>query len=324
MNIALRNIGHMTSLSTRQNIVARSNLIIGSALQSTTSVAATTTTTPTWQQYRNMTVVGHSYFKKQSKEYHRNSTQYAVSDRTALAKMEKEFVMPPRHEPRGISDNFARFAVWSLRKLSNLFFKEKYIHYACVLETVAAVPGMVAGMLQHLKTLRNMEHNNWIKVLLDEAENERMHLMTFMEISMPTKWERVGIASVQAIYWNCFLVFYLLSPRTAHRFTGYLEEEAVLTYTNMLRDLDDGKVKNVEAPKIAIDYWGLPEDAKLRDVIMVIRQDECDHRDVNHTISDHIRSHNEDNAIVIPSEVHPQETKKSHAVSSHEHKEKDN
>eukprot|EP01133_Synstelium_polycarpum_P015235 gene15235-18031_t len=225
---------------------------------------------------------GHSQFKKQSPEFHRNSTLYAVSPRETLTKLEQTFVMPERHVPKSVSDYFARYAVLCLRKLSNLFFKEKYIHYACVLETVAAVPGMVAGMLNHLKVLRNMEHNNWIKILLDEAENERMHLMTFMEISMPTKIERWSIAAVQAAYWNVFLVFYVIAPSTAHRFTGYLEEEAVITYTNMLKDLDAGKIENCQAPDIAVHYWGLPENATLRDVVIVIRQDEVDHGHVNH------------------------------------------
>jgi len=37
---------------------------------------------------------------------------------------------------------------------------------------------MVAGMLIHLKSLRKMQDDKgWIKILLDEAENERMHLM---------------------------------------------------------------------------------------------------------------------------------------------------
>ena len=58
------------------------------------------------------------------------------------------------------------------------FFKKKYGHRAVVLETVAAVPGMVAGMLLHLKY-----DKGWIKILLDEAANERMHLMTFIKIA---------------------------------------------------------------------------------------------------------------------------------------------
>lgn len=60
--------------------------------------------------------------------------------------------------------------------------------HAMLLETVAAVPGMVGGMLLHLKSLRRFEHSGgWIKALLEEAENERMHLMTFIELSQP-KW----------------------------------------------------------------------------------------------------------------------------------------
>jgi len=167
-----------------------------------------------------------------------------------------------------------------------LVFREKYIHYACVLETVAAVPGMVAGMLHHLSCLRFMEHDNWIKTLLDEAENERMHLMTMIDLSKPTRFERTLIAIAQFGYWHAFLMLYAISPKTAHRFTGYLEEEAVITYTNMLIDIDTGRVKNVKAPPLAIEYWGLPEDATLRDTILVIRADEMEHRDVNHRFSE--------------------------------------
>ncbi|EGG23662.1 hypothetical protein DFA_05796 [Cavenderia fasciculata] len=223
--------------------------------------------------------------KDPSPEYHRHSTSHAYSKREHLDKIEKEFVTPTRYEPKTFGDHFARYAVKSLRLLSNMFFKEKYIHYACLLETVAAVPGMAGGMLQHLHSLRTCQNNYVIKTLLDEAENERMHLMTFIEITKPTFGERVLIALAQAAYLVDYTILYLVSPKTAHRFVGFLEEEAVLTYTNMLRDLDAGLVENVNAPAIAKAYWGLPEDAKLRDVIMVIRQDEVEHAHVNHDIS---------------------------------------
>ncbi len=53
-----------------------------------------------------------------------------------------------------------------------------------MLETVAGVPGMVGGLWQHLTALRKMrDDEGWIRTLLDEAENERMHLMTFIEIA---------------------------------------------------------------------------------------------------------------------------------------------
>lgn len=155
-----------------------------------------------------------------------------------------------------------------------------------MLETVAAVPGMVGGMLLHLKSIRKFEHSGgWIKALLEEAENERMHLMTMMELVKPKWYERLLVMLVQGIFFNSFLVCYVMSPRLAHRVVGYLEEEAIHSYTEFLKDIDDGKIENVAAPAIAIDYWRLPKDATLKDVVTVIRADEAHHRDVNHFAS---------------------------------------
>jgi len=152
-----------------------------------------------------------------------------------------------------------------------------------VLETVAAVPGMVGGMLTHLKCLRRMiDDNGWIKTLLEEAENERMHLMTFIEVCKPTLFERFVIVAVQWVFWICFFLVYLASPKTAHRIVGYFEEEAVVSYTHYLAEIDEGRSENVAAPQIAIRYWNLPADATLRDVVLVVRADEAHHRDVNH------------------------------------------
>ena len=85
-------------------------------------------------------------------------------------------------EPKNLSDKVALSFTKFLRFLADTFFKKRYGHRAVVLETIAAVPGMVAGMILHLKSLRKMEDDRgWIKTLLDEAENERMHLMTLSE-----------------------------------------------------------------------------------------------------------------------------------------------
>jgi ubiquinol oxidase len=155
-----------------------------------------------------------------------------------------------------------------------------------MLETIAAVPGMVGGMLLHLKSLRKFQHTGgWIKALLEEAENERMHLMTMVELVKPSWHERLLVITAQGVFFNGFFVFYILSPKIAHRFVGYLEEEAVSSYTQHLNAIESGKVENVPAPAIAIDYWRLPKDATLKDVITVIRADEAHHRDVNHFAS---------------------------------------
>lgn len=164
--------------------------------------------------------------------------------------------------------------------------QERHGCHAMMLETVAGVPGMVGGMVLHLRSLRRFEHSGgWIKALLEEAENERMHLMTVGELVKPVWHERLLVLAAQGVFFNAFFVFYLLSPKIAHRFTGYLEEEAVISYTDYLKAIEDGKIENVPAPAIAIDYWRLPKDARLLDVITVIRADEAHHRDVNHFAS---------------------------------------
>jgi ubiquinol oxidase len=187
------------------------------------------------------------------------------------------------HKPENMSDKVALAFTKLLRFIADTFFKKKYGHRAVVLETVAAVPGMVGGMLIHLKSLRKIkEDKGWIKTLLDEAENERMHLMTFINIAQPTLFERILIIIAQFIFIILYLIIYLISARTAHRIVGYFEEEAVISYSQYLKEIEDGKIENVKAPKIAIDYWNLPLNSTLKDVIKVVREDEAGHRDVNH------------------------------------------
>jgi ubiquinol oxidase len=193
-----------------------------------------------------------------------------------------------RHKtPDGFSDRIALGIVKFMRLFADAFFSKRYGHRAVVLETVAAVPGMVGGLLQHLKALRHIrEDEGWIRELLDEAENERMHLMTFIHIAKPSLFERGLIMVGQAIFFNTYFFLYLFAPKTAHRVVGYLEEEAVISYTGYLAQVDSGAVENVPAPKIAIDYWKLAPNARLRDVIIAVRADEAKHRDVNHGFAD--------------------------------------
>ena len=188
------------------------------------------------------------------------------------------------YQPINISDRVALFFTKSMRFFADTFFQKRYGHRAVVLETVAGVPGMVAGMWTHLTSLRKMKtgYGPKIRTLLDEAENERMHLMTFIEIAKPNAFERILVLIAQAIFWNMFFLIYVFFPRTAHRIVGYFEEEAVYSYTEYLREIDSGALPNIAAPKIAIDYWNLPENATLRDVVIAVRDDEAKHRDVNH------------------------------------------
>ena len=106
--------------------------------------------------------------------------------------------------------------------------------------------------------------------------------MTFIEVAKPTFIERAIIMIAQFIFILMYLFIYLISPRTAHRIVGYFEEEAVISYTDYLNELESGKIIDQPAPDIAINYWNLPLHSTLKDVVKVIRDDEAGHRDVNH------------------------------------------
>jgi ubiquinol oxidase len=171
--------------------------------------------------------------------------------------------------------------------------EEKYMIRNVFLESIAGVPGMVAGMIRHLNSMRRMKRDNgWIETLLEESYNERMHLLVFLKMQRPGPIMRFFVLAAQGTYnaekcwakantltgvWCNFMFFaYLISPRTVHRLVGYLEEEAVVTYTRQLKDLDAGllpKWEKMQAPEIAIDYWKMPEGNRtMRDLLLYSKQ----------------------------------------------------
>jgi len=186
-----------------------------------------------------------------------------------------------------VRDIFAKSMTSFFRFFADAFFAKRYGHRAVVLETIAGVPGMVAGMLVHLKSLRRLQKGNgtMIHEMLAEAENERKHLMFFMELVRPNWFERILIVMAQFIFWHFYLVMYLLSPRTAHLMVHYFEEEAVRSYTSYLELIENKIIANPPAPLIAINYYKLPDNARLADMVKCIREDEQKHANVNYEYS---------------------------------------
>jgi ubiquinol oxidase len=74
----------------------------------------------------------------------------------------------------------------------------------------------------------------------------------------------------------------LFNKYTVPELSGYFEEEAVISYTQYLEEIDNGLHENVLTPQIAVDYWNLKPNARLRDVVQKILNDEAGHRNVNH------------------------------------------
>ncbi|GFZ43938.1 Alternative oxidase, mitochondrial, partial [Saitozyma sp. JCM 24511] len=176
-----------------------------------------------------------------------------------------------------------------LRAKGELLSDKDWLLRIILLESFAGVPGMIAGTLRHLRSLRLLRRDGgWIHTLLEEAENERMHLLTFMTIAQPTWFTRALVLACQGMAYNMLFLAYIFAPKVVHRFVGALEEEAVRTYTHCVQDIERGLVpewNNAPAPRIAIDYWRLPTSATLLDVIKAVRADEATHRFVNHSLA---------------------------------------
>ena len=189
-----------------------------------------------------------------------------------------------------ISDAFAYSMTKFFRLVADSFFSKRYGHRAVVLETVAGVPGMVAGVWMHFKSLRAMKagYGEQIREMLDEAENERMHLMFFIEIAKPNMLERFVVLSAQMLFGLFYLFMYVFFTRTAHRMIGYFEDEAVRSYTEYLELVESGKVENTPAPHLAISYYKLGTDAKLSDLIRCVRADEQHHSETNHEYANNL------------------------------------
>ena len=125
-----------------------------------------------------------------------------------------------------------------------------------------------------------------IREMLAEAENERMHLMFFIEIAKPNIFERFLVIGAQGVFMTFYTFMYIFFPKTSHRMIGYFEDEAVNSYTEYLELVKSGSVENINAPQIAINYYGLRSNAKLTDLIRSVRADEMHHSEVNHSYAD--------------------------------------
>jgi hypothetical protein len=206
-----------------------------------------------------------------------------------------------RHKPVTISDKIVNASMYGLYHSFNFItrYDEKNpsvnaIEWRLiVLESIAGVPGFVAAGFRHFRSLRTLDRDHgWIATLLEEAENERMHLLTCLQVFEASKLTRAIVIAAQCVMTPILMSVYLVNPKSMHRFVGYLEETACHTYANILQKIDQpgthlnkGWDKTL-APAMAIGYWKLSEDALWKDVLGCIMADECHHRDVNHTFAD--------------------------------------
>ena len=188
------------------------------------------------------------------------------------------------HTPGTLGDRFA-FALCKLMRFgADTMFRKRYLHRAVVLETVAAVPGLVGAALQHLRSLRLMRGRRRDGQDADGGVRERAHAPDGIREPLPAE-----PCSSACSCWRCEACSStsssrstLVSPAVAHRLVGYFEEEAVISYTRFLDEIDAGRLPNLPIPDFARDYWQLGDAARLRELVLAVRADEAQHRDVNH------------------------------------------
>mmetsp|Transcript_26220 Transcript_26220/g.48898 ORF Transcript_26220/g.48898 Transcript_26220/m.48898 type:complete len:355 (-) Transcript_26220:282-1346(-) len=217
------------------------------------------------------------------------------------AEIEERMNDLPTHTPETLTDKAMHFLVKTvLYRTFNLitgFDRTNPTAKSCewrliILESVAGVPGMVAAGMRHFRSLRTLRRDyGWIHTLLEEAENERMHLLVCLKMFDAGPLTRLAVVASQYTMVGFLGLTYLLHPKALHRFVGYLEETASQTYfdlvtavntpgTNLNRDW-----AHLKAPQIAIDYWRMDKDSMWSDVLMNLFADETNHRDVNHTFA---------------------------------------
>ena len=114
-----------------------------------------------------------------------------------------------------------------------------------------------------------------------------MHLMTFIQIAQPSIFERFLKAVTQLFFIIIFFPLFTCSTRSIPHCRLFGVGGGIQLHS-IFGKICSGKVENVFAPEIAKKYWNLPADARLREVVMVIREDETGHRDENHDFANKI------------------------------------
>lgn len=217
------------------------------------------------------------------------------------SELEEKLSVLYHHKPQTYADHFMHNLMYGLYHGFNFFTGYKQVNPSVasiewrliVLESIAGVPGFVAAGFRHFGCLRTLQRDNgWIATLLEEAENERMHLLLCLSKFEAGALTRIMVITAQMVMVPILITVYAIHPRSMHRFVGYLEETACKTYVNIIDHVETpGTHLNIawydlDAPDMAKGYYKLPENAKFVDCLKCMCADESHHRDVNHTFAD--------------------------------------
>ena len=134
-----------------------------------------------------------------------------------------------RHIPQTFSDHVMNKLMYGLYHAFNFItgYDEKNptvrsIEWRLiVLESVAGVPGFIAAAVRHFQSLRLLKRDHgWIATLLEEAENERMHLIVCLTVFDASYATRFLVLTAQVVMTPSLFALYLVHPRSVHRFVS--------------------------------------------------------------------------------------------------------
>ena len=206
-----------------------------------------------------------------------------------------------KHVPKTVSDKLAFYFMKTLYHSFNFItgYREKNPSpqslewRLIILESFAGVPGFIAAGFRHFHSLRNLKRDHGaIFTFLEEAENERMHLLVCLKMFQASFLTKILVIMAQITMTPILMIAYIIHPRLLHRFVAYLEETAVHTYANILDHMETKGTllhkewKNLPAPDIAKSYWNLDNNAQWEDCLRHMLADEAHHRNVNHTFAE--------------------------------------
>merc|ERR1719210_402220 len=164
--------------------------------------------------------------------------------------------------PGSLSDSAAygatRFLSCSVDLVSGLSMSRErwWMRRLLFLSTLSGAP---ARALEVAEGQQKNLGDKWARTLLTEADKERARLAILMEVRSSGPVARTLLEGGQAILSRSFVAAHFALPRFCKWFAGYVEEEQVKAYTQLLEDIDAGDAPgfaDAQASLLACKHYG--------------------------------------------------------------------
>eukprot|EP00760_Papus_ankaliazontas_P011346 PhM_4_TR14726/c0_g1_i1/m.78878/K17893/AOX1, AOX2; ubiquinol oxidase len=194
------------------------------------------------------------------------------------------------HVPTTPGDYFALGLVRVIRAIANMSYRDRYIHRCFPLVALGPALPLASAAAHQLRTTLSMRKyddafNERCLKLLEEAHNKQMHYATLCEFTSLTTGDRV-LTTLAQFFCSCFFwLFSFLFPRVACRTLAYMAEEATVTLTHFVNDIDAGRIADIPTTTLCNEYWEMPPETTLRDAVLRMRTDVMVTRDWNHHLA---------------------------------------